>query len=77
MKRSFPILNIKNIIQSIDHQTGPLELMLDELILFFNCLNDPYLQVFLRSSLISFILSNIQLIQLYQQQSINNKIIIK
>jgi len=37
--------NIKNIIQSIDHQTLSLELMLDELISFFNSLNSPFLQV--------------------------------
>jgi len=42
----------KNIIQSIDHQTDPLELMLDELIFSFNSLNGPFLQVLTRSSLI-------------------------
>jgi len=68
MKRSSFILNIKNIIQSIDHQThfeGALELMLDELIFFFNSLNGPSLQVLKRSSFIRSILSNIQSIQLY------------
>jgi len=48
MKRSPFILNIKNIIQSIDHQTHEeeaLELMLDELILFFNSPNGPSVQV--------------------------------
>jgi len=45
--------NIKNIIQSNDHQTqSVLEWMLDELILFFNSLNGPFLQVFSRSLLI-------------------------
>jgi len=49
--------------------------MLDELILFFNSLNGPYLQVVLRSSVIldSSILSNIQLIQLYQTKINKNE----
>jgi len=46
------MLNIKNIIQSIHHQTLSLELMLDELIFFFNSLNGPFLQVVRRSSAI-------------------------
>ena len=60
MKRSSFILNIKNIIQSIDHQTYVilLELMLDELIFSFNSPNGPFWQVVLRSSFILTILSN-------------------
>ena len=56
MKRSTFILKYQNIIQSIDHQTfwweEVLELMLDELIFFFNSSNNPFLQVFSKSTLI-------------------------
>jgi len=77
MKRSVFKLKYQNIIQSIDHQTSSLELMLDELIFSFNSLNGPSLQVVLRSFFIldsSSILSNIQLIQLYQTKINKNEI---
>jgi len=49
--------------------------MLDELIFSFNSPNGPYLQVYQRSPLIleSAILSNIQLIQLYQTKINKNE----
>jgi len=71
MKRSSFILKYQKYnIQSIDHQTLFLELMLDELILFFNSLNGPFVQVLKKKK---FILSDIQLIQLYQTKTNKNE----
>jgi len=70
MKRRTIKLKYQNIIQSIDYQTQSLELMLDELIFSFNSSKGPCSQLVIRSS---FILSNIQLIQLYQTKINKNE----
>jgi len=62
MKRIPFMLNIRNIIQSIDHQTKALEWILDELIFSFNSPNGPFPQI----------KNNLLLVSIYSSILINN-----